>query len=130
MLWLAAMALTPPAPPPPDCSAGVLGDYNCDGCVDLEDRTRRISCMWGDFLTEGCSIENQYRVRAPSARLDRASAAAALKESAARFSKAVDAAEAEAAAAAPAEAPAEAPAVELAGLKTVGFSSDMAACRV
>ena len=53
--------------------------------------------------------------------------AAALKESAARFSKAVDAAEAEAAAAAPAEAPAEAPAVELAGLKTVGFSSDMAA---
>ena len=60
-------------------------------------------------------------------RLDRASAAAALKESAARFSKAVDAAEAEAAAAAPAEAPAEAPAVELAGLKTVGFSSDMAA---
>ena len=54
MLWLAAMALTPPAPPPPDCSAGVLGDYNCDGCVDLEDRTRRISCMWGDFLTEGC----------------------------------------------------------------------------
>ena len=98
MLWLAAMALTPPAPPPPDCSAGVLGDYNCDGCVDLEDRTRRISCMW-----------------------------AALKESAARFSKAVDAAEAEAAAAAPAEAPAEAPAVELAGLKTVGFSSDMAA---
>ena len=55
------------------------------------------------------------------------SAAAALKESAARFSKAVDAAEAEAAAAAPAEAPAEAPAVELAGLKTVGFSSDMAA---
>ena len=38
-----------------------------------------------------------------------ASAAAALKESAARFSKAVDAAEAEAAAAAPAEAPAEAP---------------------
>ena len=38
MLWLAAMALTPPAPPPPDCSAGVLGDYNCDGCVDLEDR--------------------------------------------------------------------------------------------
>ena len=77
------------------------------------------------------SIENQYRVRAPSARLDRASAAAALKESAARFSKAVDAAEAEAAAAAPAaapaEAPAEAPAVEVAGLKTVGFSSDMAA---
>ena len=54
MLCLAAMALTPPAPPPPDCSAGVLGDYNCDGCVDLEDRTRRISCMWGDFLTEGC----------------------------------------------------------------------------
>ena len=54
MLWLAAMALTPPAPPPPDCSAGVLGDYNCDGCVDLEDRTRRISCMWGEFLTEGC----------------------------------------------------------------------------
>ena len=50
---------------------------------------------------------------------------------AARFSKAVDAAEAEAAAAAPAaapaEAPAEAPAVEVAGLKTVGFSSDMAA---
>ena len=53
MLWLAAMALTPPALPPPDCSAGVLGDY-CDGCVDLEDRTRRISCMWGDLLTEGC----------------------------------------------------------------------------
>ena len=105
MLWLAAMALTPPAPPPPDCSAGVLGDYNCDGCVDLEDRTRRISCMWGDFLTEGCCNG----------------------ASAARFSKAVDAAEAEAAAAAPAEAPAEAPAVELAGLKTVGFSSDMAA---
>ena len=49
MLWLAAMALTPPAPPPPDCSAGVLGDYNCDGCVDLEDRTRRISCMWGEL---------------------------------------------------------------------------------